>query len=356
MTEMTGRERFLAALHGAPHDRVPVWFMRQAGRHLPEYRKLRTDVDFWSALMDPETAREITLQPVRRYGVDAAVLFSDIMVSLPSIGAPVAFVPGKGPRVEHPITAAEDVERLTSPGHHEALEATAASCAAVREAAPDTALVGFAGAPFTLAAYLVEGGGSKDWNATRTMLYAQPDIFDRLLEATTEAALAQLEVQRRAGADVLQVFDSWAGVLDATTYRRRVLPHMERIVKTMRARGAPCIVFAKGSPHLLPVIAELEAEAFGVDWRLSMEAARQIVGTRCLQGNLDPALMGAPPEVAVAAAREAMKAARSTTGGHILNTGHGLAPTARTDTVAAVVREAHATVPGTSRLAEVERG
>lgn len=338
---MTGRARFLAAVHGRPVDHVPVWFMRQAGRHLPEYRALRKDTDFWSALTDPDTARTITLQPVERYGVDAAVLFSDILVPLPETGAPVRFVPGKGPRLDSPVRTAEDVDRLTPPESATPLRFVHDACRAVREAAPDTAVVGFSGAPFTLAAYMVEGGGSKDWAKTRAFLASEPEAFDRLLAITTKAAMAQLDAQATAGADALQVFDSWAEVLDAALYRERVLPHVRRLVDHIHGHGLPCVLFAKGSPHILPVLHDAGAEMVGVDWRMPLAEARRILGPVALQGNIDPALMAAPPEVAVAAAERAIVEAAEAPGGHVLNTGHGLSPDARTETVAAVVHHAH---------------
>lgn len=335
MTTMTARERFLAACAGAPIDHAPVWFMRQAGRHLPEYRALRRDLDFWTALTTPDIAARITLQPVERYGVDAAVLFSDILVALPAIGAPVTFEGGKGPRVLEPVRDAEAVDALGAASRSD-LSFLGGTCRAVREAAPDTAIVGFSGAPFTLAAYLVEGGGSKDWARTRALLYDDPETFGRLLAKTATAAEAQIDVQIEAGADVIQVFDSWAEVLSADVYRDVVLPHLSRLVTHVQDRGLPCIAFAKGSPHLLEVIAESPAQVLGVDWRVPLDVARHRTDGRALQGNLDPALMAAAPEVAVAATRRALAAAGPT--GHILNTGHGLSPEARPETVDAVVK------------------
>lgn len=331
----------LRALTGPRPDRPPVWFMRQAGRSLPEYRDLRVGTRMLDACLTPDLAAEITLQPVRRHGVDAAVFFSDIVVPLRLAGVDVEIEPGRGPVFASPVRTAADVERITAIDP-ESLDGTAVAEAVRLVVAElgDTPLIGFAGAPFTLAAYLVEGGPSKEHLRARAMMHADRDSWDRLAGWLARISRRFLETQRDAGASVVQLFDSWAGSLSTADYRRFVAPHSHAVLAGI---GVPTIHFGVGTaPFLSDMRLDGVADGVGVDWRLPLDEAAAIVGPdTAVQGNIDPALLSAPWPVLEAHVRDVIERGRSARG-HILNLGHGVPPETDPDQLTRIVELVHA--------------
>ena len=310
---------FLRALAGEDTPRAPVWFMRQAGRYLPEYMALKERHGFWTMMREPELAVEVTMQPIRRLGVDAAILFSDIMTPLPDMGVEVAFKPG--PVVANPVRDAAAVEALRVPAVDEVAPFVGTILGELRRQSP-VPVIGFAGAPFTLACYLVEGAGSKDFARTRGLLFGQPQLAQALLDRLTETTIHYLTMQVRAGAQAVQLFDSWAGLLDADTYARFAAPANRRILDAVGALGVPRIVLAVDAAHLWGQLASLPAEAYSVDWRQPLSTARAAFGDRALQGNLDPAALLGSPDSLDAAVDRVLEAGRG--GAHIFNLGHGI--------------------------------
>ena len=332
---------FIRACRSRPHGRVPVWFMRQAGRSLPEYRRVRGDGTILDAIADPDRAAEITLQPVRRYGVDAAILFSDIVVPVHAVGFGVQIVPGTGPVVERPFAARSDLGRLRP---LEPDSDTPYVVETVRKlvAELDVPLIGFAGAPFTVASYLIEGGPSRDHHRTKALMVGDEGLWHDLMDRLAGIAAASLASQVEAGASAVQLFDSWAGALSPDQYRRYVAPHSARVLDAVGTYGVPRIHFGLGAGEMLDQIGAAGAEVVGVDFRVRLDAARARVGPgRALQGNLDPALVLAGPEVAAAGAREVL-AANGGHPGHIFNLGHGVPPATDPDVLAEVVEIVHA--------------
>lgn len=329
----------LRACRGEPVPHTPVWFMRQAGRSLPEYLALREGVPMLESCTRPEMVTEITLQPVRRYGVDAAILYSDIMVPLKAIGVALDIVPGTGPVVEAPIRAEADLAPLR------ALEPTDVPyvTAAVRELVTElgsTPLIGFAGGPFTLASYLVEGGPSRDHLRTKSLMHGSPMLWHMLAERLADIATAFLRVQIEAGASAIQLFDSWAGALSPSDYQTYVMPHTKRIFAALRETGVPRIHFGVGTGELLGQFAAAGADVVGVDWRVPIGSALHRVAGRAVQGNLDPALVFAPWESIEQEARTILGAAAAAPG-HIFNLGHGVLPETDPDVLARLVDFVH---------------
>jgi uroporphyrinogen decarboxylase len=331
----------LRACRGEPVSRVPVWFMRQAGRSLPEYRALRGTGSILDAIGDPATACEVTLQPVRRYGVDAAILFSDIVVPLHAIGFGVDVVPGRGPVVEHPVRGDEDLARLRPLEPDDVAHVGETVRLVTKElAATGTPLIGFAGAPFTVASYAVEGGPTRTFEVVKGLAHARPDLFDALCTRLADLAVAFATVQVRAGASVIQLFDSWAGSLTPDEYARFALPPTRRAVRAIRALGVPVILFGVGTGELLTLMATSGADVIGVDWRVPLDAARARVGGRPVQGNLDPARCASTVAVAVEGAREVLRRAGDRPG-HVFNLGHGVLPSTDPGVLAEVVAVVH---------------
>jgi uroporphyrinogen decarboxylase len=316
--------RLLAALRGAQVDRPPVWVMRQAGRYLPEYRRVRAAAgSFLRLCTDPELAAEVTLQPIRRFGFDAAIIFSDILLPLSRLGVEFAFPDEGGPRLPAPLATPEAWNRLEAAGDG-GMAHLAETIARVRAALPeDVTLIGFAGAPWTLASYLVEGGTSRDHAVTKAALLSSPEAFDRLLDVLADAMAAYLRVQIAAGVQVVQVFDSWAGTLSAADYRRHVLPSLSGLLRDLDGT-VPRIVYAGGSVHLLGELSDVSCEAVSVDWRTPLSQAAELLPGKAVQGNLDPAVLLAGPE----AIREAVVTMLATapTRGYVANLGHGILP------------------------------
>ena len=322
---MNGAERFLAACAHKPVDRTPVWMMRQAGRYLPEYRAMRERVDFLTLCKTPELAVEVSLQPVKRFGMDACIMFSDILIPVEAMGASVSFAE-KGPQLDHPVRTIADVNKLRIPDPHGdmsfALETLRALRSQLRE---ETALIGFCGAPFTLAAYLVEGSGSKSFTTIKALMYAEPATLDALLAKLADTSAAYAGAQIGAGAQAVQVFDTWAGELAPDAYERFALPYQKVVIDRIRTAGVPSVLFVNGCAGVLELMTQTKADVLSIDWRIGLDAARARTGGGvALQGNVDPAVLLAPPDAVSAAARSAMRAAGAI--GHILNLGHGVLP------------------------------
>lgn len=320
---------FLKAARGEPVPHTPVWFMRQAGRSLPEYLAVREGVGMLESCMDPELVVEITLQPVRRYGVDAAIFFSDIVLPLKAVGVDLDIKPGIGPVIAQPVRTLADVEAISDLTPEHVPFITEAVRTLVGELG-GTPLIGFAGAPFTVASYLVEGGPSKEHAKTKAMMFGAPEVWDALLRKIAGIAAAYLEVQVAAGASAVQLFDSWAGALTPADYRDHVMPHSARVLERAGALGVPRIHFGVGTANLLGLMGEAGADVVGVDWRTPLADAIGLVGDRGVQGNLDPTLVFAPTEVMTARAAEIIEAGRAARG-HIFNLGHGVIPTTDPD-------------------------
>ena len=333
---------FLAACRRSQLDeRVPVWFMRQAGRSLPEYRTARAGLTMLESCVRPELVAEITLQPVRRYGVDAAILYSDIMVPLYAAGVDLDIVAGTGPVIARPIRAAEDLDQLRDLEPGEVDYVTRAVELAVRELR-GLPLIGFAGAPFTLASYLVEGGPSRDYARTKTLMISAPELWERLCVRLADISARFLEVQIAAGVAAVQVFDSWAGALSRSDYERYAAPYSARLLGRVASSGVPRIHFGVGAGELLPAMAEAGADVVGVDWRVPLaEASRRIGDSYAVQGNLDPAYLSAPWPVLVERVRDVITSGAATPG-HVFNLGHGVPPDADPDVLARIVDVVHA--------------
>ncbi len=305
-------------------DRVPVWFMRQAGRSLPEYKQVREGIAMLDSCMQPELVAEITLQPVRRYGVDAAIFYSDIMVPLKAVGVDLDIVPGRGPVMAAPVRDAADLAVLRPLEPTDVTYVTEAVEILVRELG-GTPLIGFAGAPFTLASYLVEGGPSKDYARTKAMMVGQPELWDQLCTALADISAAFLATQVAAGASAVQLFDSWAGSLSAADYARYAQPYAVRVLQQLDA-AVPRIHFGVGTGELLGLMGAAGADVVGVDWRIPLaEASRRIGPDYAVQGNLDPALLGAPWPVLADRVREVVRSGAEAPG-HVFNLGHGVPP------------------------------
>jgi uroporphyrinogen decarboxylase len=318
-------DRFLRALRREPVDRTPVWFMRQAGRYLPEYREARGDEDILAACRDPDRVVELTLQPLRRMPLDAAILFSDIMVPLAAVGVDVRIEPGRGPLVDEPLRDAASVARLRPLEPQVDLPYVAEAVRHLR-AELEVPLIGFAGAPFTLACYLVEGGASRDQLRTRALMRSDPSVWASLMDALTAIVTEHLLAQVEAGVQALQLFDSWVGVLSAATYRRAVLPWTERILGAAAATGTPAIHFGVGTGELLADMRVVGATCIGVDHRTPLDVAWDRVGPdAAVQGNLDPVALLGPWEGVREEASDVLRRAGGRDG-HVFNLGHGVLP------------------------------
>jgi uroporphyrinogen decarboxylase len=320
---------FLRAARGEPVPHTPVWFMRQAGRSLPEYLALREGVGMLESCMNPELVVEITLQPVRRYGVDAAIFFSDIVLPLKAVGVDLDIKPGVGPVVAEPVRTMADVQAIPDLTPEHVPFITEAVRGLVGELG-GTPLIGFAGAPFTVASYLVEGGPSKEHALTKALMFGAPDVWDALMRKIAGIAATYLEVQVAAGASAVQLFDSWAGALTPYDYERQVMPHSAEVLRRAGGLGVPRIHFGVGTSNLLALMGEAGADIVGVDWRTPLTTAIGLVGDRAVQGNLDPTLVFAPTEVMTARAAEVIEAGRAAHG-HVFNLGHGVIPTTDPD-------------------------
>jgi uroporphyrinogen decarboxylase len=330
---------FVRACRGLAVPHTPVWFMRQAGRSLPEYRAIRSGVGMLESCRRPDLVTEITLQPVRRHGVDAAILFSDIVVPIAAAGIELDIVAGTGPVVADPITTLADLDRLRPITVDDVRYVDEAVRLLVAELG-GTPLIGFAGAPFTLASYLVEGGPSRTHVRTKALMYGDPDLWHALCDRLADITSAFLRVQVDAGVSAVQLFDSWTGALSEADYRRFVMPHSARVLGDLADAGVPRIHFGVGTGHLLAAMGDAGADVVGVDWRTPLSQAATVVGGRAVQGNLDPCTVFAPWEVIETEVRRVLAEGRAAPG-HVFNLGHGVLPETDPEMLTRVVDLVH---------------
>jgi uroporphyrinogen decarboxylase len=340
-TQGSAGSLLVAACRGEhPDGQVPVWFMRQAGRSLPEYRASREGISMLDSCVQPDLVAEITLQPVRRYQVDAAIFYSDIMVPLRAAGIDLEIISGQGPVIARPVRGPADLEQLRplDPASlwyvTEAVERLVAELGAIP-------LIGFAGAPFTLASYLVEGGPSKDYARTKSLMIAEPALWDELCSRLADLSAVFLRTQVAAGAAVVQLFDSWAGSLSAADYSRYAQPYSAQVLGALTEFGVPRIHFGVGTSELLGLMGAAGAEVVGVDWRVPLaEASRRLGPAYAVQGNLDPTLLGVPWPMLAERVREVVRSGAAAPG-HVFNLGHGVPPDADPDVLARIVDLVH---------------
>ena len=340
-------DRLLRALRREPVDVTPVWLMRQAGRYLPEYRKLREQAgSFLDLCQNPELACEVTLQPLRRFELDGAILFSDILTIPEAMGLGLHFVPGEGPNFHHPVRTPDDIAKLTMPDMEDSLGYVPAAVRLIRrELDGKTPLIGFAGSPWTLATYMVEGGPSKTYQHIKALMYNAPDALHQLMDLLARSVAAYLNAQIAAGAQAVQIFDTWGGVLTPSAYREFSLTYMQRIVEQLEpapdGSTVPVILFTKGGGPWLESMAATGCHALGLDWTIDIDEARERVGDRvALQGNLDPAMLYARPDVIRDNVGDVLRRFGNHPG-HVFNLGHGVTPQVNPDHVAALVDAVH---------------
>ncbi|MBX7096547.1 MAG: uroporphyrinogen decarboxylase [Myxococcaceae bacterium] len=336
---MERRERFLAALKGEAVDRPPVWLMRQAGRYLEGYRAVRAKHGFWDVCHQPELSTHVALEPLNKFPLDAAIVFSDILVVPQALGLDVTFGKGEGPQVGRPLRGPADLEAWNTQGLMDRLQFLPKAVKHLSDTLKGShGLMGFAGAPFTLFAYVVEGQGSDDFKLARTMLHAQPELAKKALTLLAEAAAELLEAQCQSGADAVQLFDTWGGLLSREEYRTFCIPALRAITERLHAKGRTVLLFVRGGHHLLPVLGESHVDGFSLDWRTPFAEARALYPKAILQGNLDPVLLFAPPDV-VRARTQALLQEMKQNGGFrrtIFNLGHGILPGTPVESVAAL--------------------
>ncbi|MCK6591047.1 MAG: uroporphyrinogen decarboxylase [Polyangiaceae bacterium] len=339
-------DRFLRACRREPTDVTPVWFMRQAGRYMQEYRDLRTKYSLLEICKTPELALAVTLQPLR-LGVDAAILFADILLPLEPMGAPFEFAKGEGPVIHEPVRDRAGIERLRVFEPEEGLGYVLEAIRLIRrELNGKTPLIGFAGAPFTIASYLIEGGKSSDYKRTKQIMWGEPEAFSMLMGKIAEVVRRYLRAQVEAGAQAVQLFDSWVGSLAPADYIEHIQPHVRHILRDLETTGVPVIHFGTNTATLLEAQRDAGGSVIGVDWRIPLGDAWKRIGyDRAIQGNLDPLLLCAPREVAEKRARQVLTEAGGRPG-HIFNLGHGIVPETPVDTVKAIVDLVHATPVG----------
>lgn len=335
------RDRLVRALRGETTDTTPIWLMRQAGRHLPEYRRLRETHPILEIARDPELAAEVSLEPVRRYDVDAGIVFADISLPFEGLGVPFSIDAGRGPVVAHPIRSRDEVDRMTEFDPQRSVPFVGRAIERFLERETVRPIIGFAGGPFTLAAYLIEGGPSREYVATKRLIYGDPATFDRLIERLTEMTVRYLEFQAAHGAAVLQVFDTWAGAVTPSVFERHLVGPLRTIFDRLRPLHRPTIYFSTGSSHLVELLGRTGADALGVDWREPLGSVRRRLGDRmALQGNLDPGALLGTQEAMIREAKgvlEEVPSGRS----HVFNLGHGVLPETDPERVHALVEFVH---------------
>jgi uroporphyrinogen decarboxylase len=339
---VTGADRFLAAARRQPTDRTPIWFMRQAGRCLAGYRELRERYDILTLTRTPELCARVTLMPVEEFGVDAAVMYADIMLPLIGMGVPFSIDPGIGPIIHAPLRSQRDIEALRIVDPREATPDLFEAIRLVRvELAGRHALIGFAGGPFTVASYMIEGRPTKDFARTKGLLYSEPAQWHTLMNTLTGVTISYLQAQIEVGAQVVQLFDSWAGALSRDAYESHVLPYTTRIFAALREAGVPTIHFATNTAHLLELMASAGSDVISVDWRLPLDVAWRAIGDALgIQGNLEPAALAGSFDVAVTEARAVLARAAGRPG-HIFNLGHGVLPETPSDHLRRLVELVH---------------
>ena len=332
--------RFLDACWGKPVDRTPVWLMRQAGRYLPEYMRVRSKCTFLELCKTPELAAEVSIQPVDILNVDAAIMFSDILTPVEPMGMKLDFVPG--PVFEHPIRSMADVEALRIPQMEQDVPYVIETLKILRrELATRVPLIGFGGAPFTLACYMVEGKGSKDWATIKRMMYAAPEVYHALLEKVTMMSMEYLNAQIKAGAQVIQIFDTWGGVLSPTDYAKYVLPYTTKLINGLNRMDTPIIHFVKGAGTMLDTVQQAGGDVMGLDWHTDLGKARDILGPKmAVQGNLDPTVLYAPKDIIEAEVKRVLEE-NADRPGHIFNLGHGILPTVSPENAVHMVECVH---------------
>ncbi|MFZ6029905.1 MAG: uroporphyrinogen decarboxylase [Chloroflexota bacterium] len=347
--------RFLAACQRRPVDATPVWFMRQAGRYMPEYRAIREKYTLLEICYHPELAAEVTLQPVRAFGVDAAILFADILLPAIPLGVGLEFVKGEGPLLHHPVRTLEDVQNLRPVDAEADLGYVLEAIRLLRQALDSVPLIGFCGAPFTVASYLVEGGSSRDFLKTKTMMLSEPHTWHALMNTLADVLRNYLLAQVRAGAQAVQVFDSWVGALSPQDYVDFVQPYSGRILQAAQAAGVPVIHFGTGTTTLLPAMKAAGGTVFGLDWRLPLDEGWRLVGNDvAVQGNLDPAVLFAPPAEITRRVDDVLQRAAGRPG-HIFNLGHGILQHTPVDAVRRVVDRVHEFSVQAGRLPDAHR-
>ena len=318
---------FMRAARHEPVERTPVWFMRQAGRVLPEYRAVRADLTLLEITRRPELCAEVTLQPVRRFGMDAAILFADIMIPLIGVGVDLDLVDGVGPVIRTPVQSHREIDALRPLAPDSDIPRLLDAIRLIKaELGDDTPVIGFSGAPFTLASYLIEGKPSRDFVLTKTMMYSAPELWHELMQRLTGIVIAYLDAQHGAGVDALQLFDSWVGCLSPADYAKYVEPYSLRVFAALSGTGVPLIHFGVNTAMLLPQMKDDGASVIGVDWRIPLNEAWAIIGyDKAIQGNLDPGVLLGSPDVISDGVRDVLRRARGRPG-HIFNLGHGLLP------------------------------
>ncbi len=341
------RDRFLRGCRREPVDCTPIWLMRQAGRYLPEYREIRKRHSMLEAVKTPELAVEITLQPVRRFDLDAAIIFGDILPPMESMGIEVQFNQGDGPAIANPVRSTEDVRKLRVPAAEEIAPYTQEAVKiTAQELSGKIPLIGFAGAPFTMAAYLIEGGSSKDYALAKGLMYEDPPAWHALMDKLSQMVGAYLRAQARAGASALQMFDSWVGVLGPADYSEFVLPYSRAVIAEAQKEGVPVIHFTTGTTGMLETIRQAGGDVVGVDWRTELGRARTRLGEDvAIQGNLDPSVLLAPVPRLRQAVGEVLRQAGGLPG-HIFNLGHGVLQSTPPDSVAQLVEMVHTSTTG----------
>ncbi len=337
--------RFLAACRRQPTDRTPVWFMRQAGRYMPEYRAARAQQSILEICHRPKLVAQISLQPIERLGVDAAIVFADILLPFEPLGLGLSYAGGEGPKIWRPVRRPADVDKLADvdPAQHlaYAIEGVRQTKAALAARFPAVPLIGFAGGPFTLASYAIEGGTSRSFTLTKQFMYEQPEAWQALMEKLATLVGRFLALQAHAGADALQLFDSWAGCLSVEDYREFVLPHTRRALELAAASGAPIIHFGTDTATLLEAMTEAGGDVIGVDWRIPLDEGWARIGQRAIQGNLDPAVLLGPRPAIERRVHEVLRRAGRRPG-HIFNLGHGILPGTPVENVKWIVDLVHA--------------
>jgi uroporphyrinogen decarboxylase len=341
-------DNFLRALLREPTDRTPLWLMRQAGRYLPEYNETRRRAgNFLALCKSPSLACEVTLQPLARYDLDAAILFSDILTVPDAMGLGLYFAEGEGPKFERPLRQEWEIRDLVAPDPYDHLRYVMDAVAEIRRALNNSVpLIGFSGSPFTLACYMVEGGSSDDFRTVKTMLYDRPDLLHRILEVNAEAVTNYLNAQIECGAQAVQIFDTWGGALSHAAYREFSLAYMQRVIsglkKTHDGEGIPCIVFTKGGGQWLEAIVDCGCDAVGLDWTTDIGDARRRVGAKvALQGNMDPMTLFASPEAVAREATRILDNFGPGNTGHVFNLGHGINQHTPPDNVSILVDTVH---------------
>ncbi len=339
MASRSSDARFLRACRGLPVDCTPIWVMRQAGRYLPEYREVRGKTTFLGLCKTPELAAEVTVQPIRRFGLDAAIIFSDILVPVEAMGMELVF--DEGPSLPQPLKTMADVERLRVPDPTETMRFVMDAIGLVRRELPETPLIGFAGAPFTLASYMIEGGGSKNFEKTKALMYAEPRTWRELSSRIARTVAKHLLAQIEAGAEAVQIFDSWAGQLSRDDYLSYALPYTIEVIDELKSAGVPIILFAKGVHSCFPELSRSGAHVLGVDWTSTLDrVGAEVEGRVVLQGNLDPVALFGPISHIERQAQRILNEARGLKG-HIFNLGHGILPPTKPEHLGALVDCVH---------------